>query len=146
MKTFNQETKDKYIARVTAHAEADRIVKGKYWEEGKGCAVGCTIEGSDHTKYETELGIPASVAYLEDVIFEELPKEDAMKFPLRFLEAVPVGADLSKVTAKLMIWQWEDEQYGLKNIKEVSEDKEVVEACEYIVSLYKKIESGKKVS
>lgn len=31
MKTFDQKTKDKYVARVKAHAEADRIVKGKLW-------------------------------------------------------------------------------------------------------------------
>lgn len=47
--------KIKYLNRVKMHAEADRIEKGHYWENGKGCAVGCTIEGSDHSKYETLL-------------------------------------------------------------------------------------------
>jgi hypothetical protein len=28
-----------YLARVHAHAAADEIVQGKYWEGGKGCAV-----------------------------------------------------------------------------------------------------------
>ena len=50
--------KAKYVARVLEHQRLDHIVKGIYWEKGKGCAVGCTIEGSDHSKYETELGIP----------------------------------------------------------------------------------------
>ena len=138
MRTFTQETKDKYIARVKAHQEADQIIKGQYWENGKGCAVGCTIEGSDHSKYEKELGIPKEIAYLEDTIFENLPNELAMTFPLRFLEAVPVKADLSKVVAKFVIWQFEDEAYGLKNIKEVQEDKEVYELCEEVVALYKR--------
>ena len=31
------EIKAKYVARVKAHAEADEIIKGKYWEDGKGC-------------------------------------------------------------------------------------------------------------
>lgn len=65
--------KKKYVARVKAHRDADEIVKGIYWENGKGCAVGCTIEGRDHSKYETELGIPRILAHLEDTIFEGLP-------------------------------------------------------------------------
>lgn len=39
--------KAKYLRRVKAHYKADEIIKGTYWENGKGCAVGCTIEGSD---------------------------------------------------------------------------------------------------
>lgn len=31
--------KAKYPARLEAHAHADEIVKGIYWENGKGCAV-----------------------------------------------------------------------------------------------------------
>lgn len=34
------EIKTKYLDRVKAHAKADEIVKGQYWQEGKGCAVG----------------------------------------------------------------------------------------------------------
>ena len=39
MKTFHgeQSVKDKYIKRVKAHAKADEIVQGSYWENGKGC-------------------------------------------------------------------------------------------------------------
>lgn len=47
-----QEIKDQYIERIKAHAIADEIVKGQYWEDGKGCAVGCTIHGSNHLDYE----------------------------------------------------------------------------------------------
>jgi len=147
MKTFHgkQSIKDKYIERVKAHAAADRIIKGRYWENGKGCAIGCTIEGGDHEKYETELGIPREIAYLEDIIFEKLPNNKAMEFPLRFLEAVPVGVDLSKVIAQLIIWQFEDEKYGLKNIKEVVDDKVVYEYCQKVVALYKRILENEKV-
>lgn len=108
-----QSIKDKYVARVKAHAEADQIIKGKYWEDGKGCAVGCTIEGNEHKRYETELGIPESIAYLEDGIFEGLSNEEAMKFPLEFIEAIPVGADLSKVTIQFKIWLLMDKKHGV---------------------------------
>ena len=30
--------KEKYLARIAAHAAADEIEKGYYWEGGKGCA------------------------------------------------------------------------------------------------------------
>jgi hypothetical protein len=60
MKAFHNdnEIKQKYLKRVIAHQKADELIKGKYWEKGKGCAVGCTIHSGDHAKYETELGIP----------------------------------------------------------------------------------------
>jgi len=43
MKAFHNkiEIKELYITRVRAHKEADELVKGKYWSDGKGCAVGC---------------------------------------------------------------------------------------------------------
>jgi hypothetical protein len=45
MLTFHgkQELKNQRIAQVRAHRLADQIVHGQYWEDGKGCAVGCTI-------------------------------------------------------------------------------------------------------
>lgn len=96
--------KKEYLARVRAHRRADELVKGRYWENGKGCAVGCTIHGSYHSSYEEELGIPEQIAWLEDVIFEGLPNEDAMAWPERFLESIPVGADLSMVFVKFAHW------------------------------------------
>ena len=144
MKTFHgeQSVKDKYIERVKAHAKADHIAQGVYYETGgekpKMCSVGCTIHGNDHKKYETELGIPEEIAYLEDTIFERLSNEEAKDFPLRFLEAIPVGVDLSHVIPELVIWQFEDKEHGLKNIKEVQEDKELCGFCEEVVALYKR--------
>ena len=65
--------KSRYLARVEGHAAADEILKGRYWEAGKGCAVGCTVHGADHESFEQELGIPRMLAWLEDIIFEGLP-------------------------------------------------------------------------
>ena len=89
--------KGKYVARLQVHHAADEIVQGKYWENGKGCAVGCTIHGSDHKAYEDELGLPEWLARLEDVIFEGLPNDKAKDFACDFLEAIPVGKDLNRV-------------------------------------------------
>ena len=144
MLAFHNDTtiKQKYVDRVKEHQRLDHIAQGVYYETGgekpKMCSVGCTIHGNDHKKYETELGIPEDIAHLEDFIFENLSNEEAKDFPLRFLEAIPVGVDLSHVIPELAIWQFEDKEHGLKNIKEVQEDKEVYGFCEEVVALYKR--------
>jgi hypothetical protein len=134
----DEAVKNKYLERVLAHQKADEIVQGIYWENGKGCAVGCTIEGSDHLMYEKKLGIPSGIAYLEDTIFEGLSNTKAKLFPSQFLKAIPVGSDLSLVTAKFVIWQFEDKKHGLKNIKEIQEDEEIYGFCKEVVNLYKR--------
>lgn len=108
-----QEIKDQYLERVRAHAVADELVKGRYWQDGRGCAVGCTVHSGDHGVYETELGIPRVLARLEDVIFEALPLYLAKTWPERFLKATPVGADLSKVWPKFAIWLLTDKDFGV---------------------------------
>ena len=81
----------KYIGRVLAHQEADELIRGIYWEGGKGCAVGCTVHSSDHKAYETELGMPEWFAHLEDHIFESMSDAASCRFPLDLLSAIPVG-------------------------------------------------------
>jgi hypothetical protein len=129
MKAFHgdKKIKDKYLARVLAHAKADEIIKGKYWENGKGCAVGCTIHGNDHGAYERELGIQRVIARLEDGIFEGLPNERAMKFPQEFLEAVPVGADLSMVFYRFMHWLLIDPEDGVIRLAKMDRTKESIQ-------------------
>jgi hypothetical protein len=141
-----QSIKKKYLARVRAHRKADQIMKGRYWEGGKGCAVGCTIHSAVHDAYEQELGIPTVLACLEDGLFENMANKDAMEFPERFLSAIPVGADLSLVFAKLVVWEWEDPQHGLKAIPEVASDAELVDCCERLVALYKRVIAGETVA
>ena len=92
--------KAKYLEQIIAHEKADEIVKGKYWENGKGCAVGCIIHGGDHAKFEPLFGIPEWMARLIDTLFEGLPNEDAKKFPRRFWEAIPENKNLESVKWK----------------------------------------------
>jgi hypothetical protein len=94
--------KARYLARVEGHAAADEIIKGHYWESGKGCAVGCTVHGASHEDFERTLGIPQMLAWLEDVIFEGLPNRMAKTWPERFLSAIEPGKDLSRVAWQLL--------------------------------------------
>jgi len=115
MKAFHNDplTKEEYTNRLKDHYAADEIIKGTYWENGKGCAVGCTVHSGKHLAFETELGISQVLAKLEDEIFEELPNKLAKEFPLQFLSAINVGADLSKVWNYFAIWLLTDAKYGI---------------------------------
>ncbi len=106
LQAFHNDPKIKktYLARVVAHRKADELIKGKYWEKGKGCAVGCTIHSSEHNRYETELGIPEWLARIEDTIFEGLPDKEAKMWPERFLKAIKPGANLEKAKAPFLIF------------------------------------------
>jgi hypothetical protein len=97
----------KFRARIHKHQVADQLVQGYgYYKDGKGCAVGCTLDSNagDHGAYERELGIPRVLAILEDRIFENLPQKEARLWPARFLEAPKLGADLSLVAHHFTIW------------------------------------------
>jgi hypothetical protein len=117
MLTFHgkQQLKDERIAQVRAHRLADQLVHGTYWEDGKGCAVGCTVHSGEHAAYEKELGIPIELAYLEDRIFETLPNGKALLWPERFLQAIPVGVDLraTHINKRFVLALLADEKRGL---------------------------------
>ncbi|HEY5235349.1 MAG TPA: hypothetical protein VIJ14_04150, partial [Rhabdochlamydiaceae bacterium] len=112
-----QETKDFYMSRIKAHALADEIIKGQYWEGGKGCAVGCTIHGSTHKDYEIELGIPEWLARLEDALFENISDEKAKQWPVQFLEAINIGSDLEKVKKPFLIFILKNNLKTLDSLK-----------------------------
>jgi hypothetical protein len=111
MKAYHNDPqiKTSILAVLAAHRAADEIVKGQYWQNGKGCAVGCTIKSDNHIEYEADFGIPVMLAYLEDTIFEGLPNADAKLWPERFMSAIKPGADLSNVGWKFLHWLLTDE-------------------------------------
>lgn len=101
-----------FLDQLRWHVEQDRLIKGTYGDtvdgEWRGCAVGCSIHSlaklrgaklntADHKLYESMLGIPAWLAWLEDSLFEGLPDVEAKFWPIRFAEAINVGADLEPV-------------------------------------------------
>lgn len=96
--------KDDILTQIKRHRLADEITKGFYWQDGKGCAVGCTIHSSNHIDYEERFGIPVMLARMEDKIFEGLPNRLAKMWPERFMGAIKPGADLSDVGWQLLHW------------------------------------------
>ncbi len=102
--------KAKALDIMASHRKAETLVQNHgYWKNGKGCAVGCLLhdlgaQPNDHSAYENLLGIPQSLARLEDDIFESLPDADSQAWPERFLGAIKPGADLSLVTWQFLDW------------------------------------------
>lgn len=135
--------KKKYLDRVQEHRRLDQLAKGQYYEVREGqiraCAVGCTIEGSDHSKYQSVLGIPTVLAHLEDAIFEGLPNGEAQKFPVQFLQAIKPGADLSLVWPKFAVWLMKDlEQYAQGR-------QDVLDVLRRVGELYRRVIQGEQV-
>ena len=97
--------KQKHIARFDAHREADEVVQGLGFGGGRGCFVGCTLDGYEHYRFPAELGWPLWLAHLADILFERIPEEDAAQFGTDLLNAVPVGVDLEPIRWQLAIWR-----------------------------------------
>lgn len=112
----DEQIKQKYLTRVRNHRLADQIVQGVYWEDGKGCAVGCTVHSSNHWAYQDELGIPNQLAYVQEFLFENMSNADAKMFPERFLRAIPVGVDLYPAFWKFVLFALLDEKNGLSSL------------------------------
>ena len=119
MQAFHNDVsvKSRYVGRVLAHREADEIAHGYYWDKGKGCAVGCTIHSGKHADYESEIGVPIMLARLEDRLFEGMSNGRSKEFPLQFLQAPKVGADLSLVGWKFLHWLLTEELVGRNDPK-----------------------------
>lgn len=152
----DKKLKKAILAEVVKHRKADQIVQGTYGQENgiwKGCAVGCSIHSlniklkkdfstSDHFVYESQLGIPKELAQIEDSLFEEMSVKDSKIWPERFLKAINPGADLSKVVAQWVIWEFEDKKVGLSQTREIQDNKEIYGWCKELVALYKRDLAG----
>lgn len=109
-------TRKAFLAELQRHADADQIVQGQYWKDGRGCAVGCSLHSisrlipnpqvacSDHNKLAEIIGFPPQLAHLEDTIFEGLPVNLARQWPMRFSNAIRQNADLSNVWPQFATW------------------------------------------
>ena len=144
------------LSEIVKHQKQDQIIKGTYGEEEdgkwKGCAVGCsihslniskgkTLDTSNHSVYESEFGIPESLARLGGFLFESMPNDKAQKWVAEFIRAIPVGADLSLVAPRFIAATLRD----LLKIKEVKADKDVAKSVLDIAILWEKIVAGEVV-
>ena len=135
----NPQLKALVLAGIEEHRKADRLVRGRYWEDGKGCAVGCTLETirqieglkridhEDHALYERYMGVPRFLARIEDGLFERLPTEHAMAWPARFAAAIRPGADLALVHSRFLHWLLVDPAEGVARFARTDRTRTAIE-------------------
>ena len=122
MKAFTDTpvTSEQLLASLAAHRKAGNLVQRIYWNQGRGCGIGCSIHDfspgneSSHDTYQELFGIPYVLARLQDAIFEGLPYEDAEKWPERFVRAIVDGTDLTPVTDRWTLWLLTDPDSPMK--------------------------------
>ena len=136
-----QEIKDFYLNRVHQHVVNDELIHGVYWEDGKGCGIGCTVHSGSHAAYEKELGIPRILARLEDGIFESLSNGRSKLWPEQFLSAIEVGQDLSLVWPRFAVWLLTDKWHGVLQYAKTQKSKI---AIQNVADAYKSIVEGQK--
>ena len=116
--TFNQETKDHWIKVMQEHQDADRLIKGTWILKGtdheqgqplRGCFFGCAMQTSDDPLGAAikSMNLPAPLVYLLEKIYEGLPTEASMSFPVDALSAIPVDTDIEHVFHEIAILRLE---------------------------------------
>jgi hypothetical protein len=60
---------DTLRAEVAAHIAADAVVQGRYWEDGKGCFIGCLAHSRDATVLGDRFGLPLPLVRICEGIF-----------------------------------------------------------------------------
>lgn len=134
-----------YQARVKGHEDADHLIQGYgYWKDGKGCALGCTMEvnNNSHQKFHEEIA-PEWLAHLADHLFESLQKEDARKWTGQFLDAIPVGIPYDQFNAVRDRFQifWLERQQTQIDVKEYPQ---VNEASQTVIDLLNRALRGEE--
>jgi hypothetical protein len=140
------ETKAKLVGRAHAHAEADAIIQGTYerWNgHVKRCFVGCAVRDltdrdnqptSWHAEFEHQGFGPLWLAYLGERVFEGMNPEDAARWPVRFAEALPVGASLDGLADRLAVRRLREECLPLSGSWPESVRAQVVAAIEQTIA------------
>ena len=143
----NQELKSGLIEQMRGHRLADQVRHGFYWQNGKGCAVGCAIhtDSNPHAECERRYGVPRLLVKLQDRIFEGLPSPEDVYWGERFWEAVPVGADLSLVWPQFALALLSDPGHGVLRYVQAERFTRQKGAIEAVVAYYRKwVDTQKK--
>jgi len=116
------------------HQKADQLVQGSWWdsEAKEGCFYGCAVH-SDNDAIEKAIDtfkIEPWVAYWSEKVFEGLPKDLALSWPVELLDAmIAFNGDYTDVYHKLSI----------KRLKRLlpTEDQAVNDAIKQVIDYHK---------
>jgi hypothetical protein len=167
----SEEAKRVRVERCEAHITADRIRSGYGYGRENGqfraCAIGCQVydiaaeRGVDwrelhsqplHRIVAEDYGWPEWLCHFEDSIFEGLPDKKKAEWPLRLVEAVPVGKDISNVRHQILAFiQRENEKLQLANSALFDGDVRAAilgaaNACGEVAALHERAAAGEHIS
>ena len=142
--TWNNQNKDYWVSTMQEHQDSDRLIAGEWFREDsetefKGCFFGCAMQ-TDESPLEKAIeamGLPDWLIYLSEKIYEGLPQDERILFPVRLLESIPVGKNLEPIKHKLAI---------TRLTKLATENNRVSECINIIIELHKIKLIGKEVS
>jgi len=99
MNTFSKTQKAHWIKVMQEHQDADRIIQGLWWSDGKGCFFGCAMQTQQDVvrTASKEMNLPSWLVVVLERMFEHLPRDKALTFPVRALEAIPTDTDISSL-------------------------------------------------
>jgi hypothetical protein len=149
----SEDLKAQFLSQLAEHERLDQFEKGTYGHmDGtfRGCGIGCSLHSlnvlqgktaereiertGDHARYETELGIPVWLAYLEDHLFEALSGEESRTWPRTFAEAIPVGVTIPRrLLAKILRWTLVAEPFGVRH---ATDDAKVIAIVDRMAALF----------
>lgn len=145
---------DHLIEMAQEHQEADRYLQGKWWDQGKGCSLGCMFHSdvlnpkADNyfAAAERATGIPYTINLFQERIFEWLPAHEANLWTLQFYRLRPSEKDLSQVVDRLMLWILDDELRRPKTWEKITKFADCAAAVENVADLYRRKISGESIS
>jgi hypothetical protein len=113
--------KETWIKEMQEHQDMDSLVQGQWFSNGKGCFFGCAMQTKEGAleKAAQAMGLPFWIVGLAEVIFEGLEREEALKFPVEFLKAIPVDTDLEIVKHKIAVLRLYDLPHQRDEITDV---------------------------
>jgi len=129
----DHDLKQRTVAQMRQHREADRLIQGMYiqgdpnGDAWRGSNIGCLAQGKGHADVARLLNCPLQIPYLMDVIFECLPIDAARAWAVDNIEAIPVGADLTHVWPRIVMWLLTDAQYGVMQHANTDEERDAIQ-------------------
>jgi len=100
------ELKEEVLLRIKQDQNLDRILQEiSLWDDKlRSMWMPILHSSTPHKIVESTLGIPEILSRLSGKIFEGLSLEESRKFPLQFIQAIPVGVSLSPVWDEFAVW------------------------------------------
>ena len=142
---FNEpKLKQAVMDRLREDRRLDRLAQGVYFEDGKGCHLGCLTRCNEnsHEAVERMFNIPVRIAYWLEAVFENLPEDQCEWWVIEGTNAIPVGADLSKAHHELGYWMLGPDSPSAKG----NQNKAVAKSISKIRTLHRQSADGATIT